>query len=104
MADRHGLTPSLKKRLKGESHRLRPLVVVGHAGLTDAVVSQVRRVLKTNELIKVRIEGDDRDAVQALAEELAVKTDAALVTRIGKVAVLYREKEEEGGNGHGRGQ
>jgi putative YhbY family RNA-binding protein len=89
------LDKSLVKKLLGRSHRLKPAVVVGHAGLSDAVIEQVKRILQTHDLIKVRIELDSRDEVQAAAEEVAQKSEAALVNRIGKVAVLYRPLEEK---------
>lgn len=92
MADTNELSPSVRKQLLGRSHRLDPVVVVGHAGLSEAVIEQIKHVLKTNDLIKVRIQAEDREAVQAVAREIAVKTDAALVTKIGKIAVLYKAK------------
>lgn len=97
MANKDKLSSSQRKQLLGRSHRLSPVLVVGHAGLSEAVIKQVKHVLKTHDLIKVRIEAEDRKAVQAAAEELAMKTDAALVAKIGKIAVLYRamEKDEE---------
>lgn len=88
------LTPSRRHKLLGESHRLKPAVVVGQAGLSDAVVEQVKRVLARLELIKVRIPLENRDEVQAAAEELASRSQAALVAKIGKIAVLYKPKEE----------
>lgn len=89
------LDKALVKKLIGRSHPLKPAVVVGHAGLSDAVIEQVKRILQTHDLIKVRIELDSRDEVQAAAEQVAQKSEAALVNRIGKVAVLYRPLEEK---------
>lgn len=89
------LDKTLLKKLLRRSHPLKPAAVVGHAGLTDAVIEQVKRIFKTHDLIKVRIERDGRDEVQAAAEQLAQKAQAALVNRIGKVAVLYRPLEDE---------
>lgn len=94
MPEKKTLSPSQRKQLLARSHRLKPVVVIGHAGLTEAVVGQVQHVLKTNDLIKVRIEAEDRKAVQAAAEELAQKAEAILVTKIGKIAVLYKAPQE----------
>jgi RNA-binding protein len=95
MTDKGTITPSQRKKLLGRSHQLNPLLVVGHAGTTDAVISQIKHILKTHDLIKVRIEAEDRQAVQAAAEELATRSEAMLVTKIGKIAVLYKALEED---------
>jgi RNA-binding protein len=91
------LDKALIKKLLGRSHPLKPVVVVGHAAVSDAVIEQVKRVLRTHDLIKVRIEIAGRDEVQAAAEQIAQKSEAALVKRIGKVAVLYRPLEYKAG-------
>ncbi len=88
------LKPIERKKLVGRSHRLKPVAVVGHAGLTEAVVAQVQHIFKSHDLIKVRIDAEDRAAVQAIAEELAAKAEATLVSKIGKIAVLYKAMEE----------
>ena len=38
---------------------------VGNAGPTKAVIAEVDRALAKHELIKVKIQGDDRDTAQA---------------------------------------
>ncbi len=94
MAWNKQLDKALTKKLIGRSHPLKPAVVVGHAGLSEPVLEQVRRVLRTHDLVKVRIEMDDRTQVQAAAEQLATRTESTLVNRIGKVALLYKPLEE----------
>ena len=59
MAWNKELDKALAKKLIGRSHPLKPAVVVGHAGLSDAVIEQVKRILQTHDLIKVRIELDE---------------------------------------------
>jgi len=57
-------------------------------------VDEVIAALEHHELIKVKIAAEDRDAREALARELASRTDAALVQRIGHVVILYRPSIE----------
>ncbi len=95
MAWNKDLDKTLTKSLLSRSHRLKPMAFVGQAGLTEAVIGQVRRIFKTHDLVKVRVELDDRTEVQSAAEQLAAATDSTLVNRIGKVALLYRPIEEE---------
>jgi RNA-binding protein YhbY len=56
------------------------------------VIAETKKSLQSHELIKVRIEADDR---KAAAETLAAATDAQIAGTVGKVAILYREREEE---------
>ena len=89
------LTARERSFLKARAHPLEPIVTVGHDGLTEAVLNEVDRALTAHELIKVRIGGDDRDARIALGDEAAVRTDAAVVDRVGKVVILWRARPAE---------
>ncbi len=84
------LTEKQRRHLKGLAHPLKPVILMGNAGLSDAVVAETDRALGDHELIKVRLPGQSReDRDQALAL-LAERTSSVMVTRIGHVAVLYR--------------
>jgi RNA-binding protein len=84
------LSERQRRHLRGLAHRLKPVVRLGSAGLTDAVVRETARALEDHELIKVKTTGGDRSARDALLATLAQHTASALVQRIGNVAVLYR--------------
>jgi RNA-binding protein len=87
------LTEKQRRRLKQLAHPLKPVVLLGNAGLTAAVIAETRRALHDHELIKVRLPGLDREARDAALATLARDTDSVMVTRIGHVAVLYRPHE-----------
>ena len=89
------LTAKQRRYLKGLAHPLAPVVRVGKAGATASVVAETKKSLASHELIKVRIEVDDGDERRAIAEKLASETDSHLAGTIGKIAILYREREEE---------
>lgn len=89
------LTTNQRQYLRGLAHPLSPIVRVGKAGVTEAVVAETRKSLASHELIKVRIEVDAGAARKELAARLAEATDAQLAGTIGKVAILYRERDEE---------
>ena len=84
-----------RARLKARAHSLEPVVQVGHAGLTDAVMAEVDRAVTAHELIQVRMAVTERAEREALGEELCSRTDAAAVQRVGKVIVLWRPRREE---------
>jgi RNA-binding protein len=84
------LTERQRRHLRGLAHPLKPVIRIGNAGLTPALSAETARALEDHELIKVKGSGGDREARDALFAALAVQTGAALVHRIGNVAVLYR--------------
>ena len=88
------LTPRQRAGLKARAHALEPRVQVGHAGLSEAVVSEIERALTAHELIKVKILAD-RDARDRIADAICERTGAATVQQVGKVAVLWRPKPDE---------
>ena len=89
------LTDTQRRFLRGRAHALKPVIQIGGAGLTDAVVRETERALHDHELIKVRFRSPERTARDASFGELAARTGSALVDRIGHVAVLYRPRESE---------
>ena len=88
------LTPRERAHLKGRAHTLEPIVHVGQGGLSDAVMVELERALAAHGLIKVKINGTDREARQAIAEAICSRTDAAAVHRVGKIIVLWRPEDE----------
>jgi RNA-binding protein len=89
------LTPKQKQFLKGLAHPLSPLVRIGKGGLTDAVIAETKNALEAHELIKVRIEVDESATRKELATRLAEAANAHLAGTIGKIAMLYRAREEK---------
>jgi RNA-binding protein len=89
------LTTKQRAYLRGLAHPLAPIVRVGKAGVTDGVLAETRKALESHELIKVRIEVDEGAERRQLAGRLASETDAHLAGTIGKIAILYRERDEE---------
>jgi len=84
------LSEKQRRHLKGLAHPLKPVILMGNAGLTDAVVAETRRALTDHELIKVRLPGLEREDRDAALHALAERTESTMVTRIGHVAVLYK--------------
>jgi len=89
------LTPKQKQFLKGLAHPLSPVVRIGKAGLTPAVINEAKNSLEAHELIKVRIDADDAATRTSIAEGLARAADASIASTIGKLAILYRARQEK---------
>ncbi len=88
------LSPAQHRFLKAKAHALHPVVMVGDSGLTEAVVREADRSLKSHELIKVKVASDDRRAREGIMEQLCAALEAAPVQHIGKILVLYRPAEK----------
>lgn len=86
------LTSAERKRLLPRCSRLKPVVMVGNAGVTDAVLAELDRALLAHELVKVRVNAAEREERRSLAERLVSATGSDLVQAIGHVVVLYRER------------
>ncbi len=89
------LSEAQKKHLRGLGHKLKPLVMVGEAGLTDAVYAEFESTLDHHELVKVRVRVGDRDARDATIHAMCERAGAELVQRVGNVALLYRQNPEK---------
>lgn len=68
--------------------------MIGEAGLTPAVLHEIDLALKSLELIKIRVLGDDRRAREALIERICAALDASPVQHIGKILVVFRPRPE----------
>ena len=89
------LTESQKKHLRGLGHTLKPVVLVGNAGLTSAVVREIGLALDAHELTKVRVRSGDRDARDAAIASMCEQTGALLVQKIGNTALIYRRNPDQ---------
>src|SRR5512142_942676 len=89
------LTAKQRQFLKGLAHPLAPVVRVGRGGVSDAVIEETKKSLLAHELIKVRFVAEDSTAREALAEKLAAAADAEVAGSVGKVAILYRARDEK---------
>ena len=80
--------------LRGRAHALKPIIQVGQKALNPGVIAETSRALKDHELIKLRVQGMDRDTRNATLAELVSATDSVLVARIGHVAVIFRANKK----------
>lgn len=84
------ITEKQRRWLKRQVHHLKPVVLLGQAGLTDRVLAEIAGALAHHELIKVKVNAGDRALRDALVEEITARTGSDLVDRIGNMAAFYR--------------
>jgi RNA-binding protein len=86
------LTTADRKELKAIAHHLSPLVIIGDAGLTPGVMKEIGVALKSHALIKIRVNGDDRQARLDILEQITIELKCGSVQTIGKLLVVYKPK------------
>ena len=84
------LTIAERKAHRADAHHLDPVVMVGNDGLTPAVIRETDAALNAHGLIKIRVQGDDREAREAIYQRLCDELGAAPIQHIGKLLVLWR--------------
>lgn len=89
------LTPAQRRDFRARAHHLSPVVTIAGNGLTPTVVAEIDRSLQAHELIKVRVQGAERDQRDALMTELCASLDAAAVQHIGNILIVWRQRRDE---------
>jgi RNA-binding protein len=89
------LTEQQKRAFRARGHGLKPVVSIGNAGLSAAVIREIDLSLAHHELMKLRIGSADRDARRKLIDAVCKACRAELVQAIGHIALLYRENQDQ---------
>ena len=84
------LTAKQKRFLRARAHNLKPIVTIGNAGLTPAVLEEISNSIEHHELMKVKLGAMDKAAKIALVEQICDQTQSQSVYLIGHVATIYR--------------
>ncbi len=83
---------TLKRELKARAQSLDAVLKVGHAGVSDAFLKSLGDALDHHALVKVRFT-DFKEEKKRLSVEIAERSGAELIARVGNVAVYYRSTQ-----------
>lgn len=85
------LTPKQRQYLKAEAHHLKPVVHIGKAGLTPALVAELDVMLDSLELVKVKINQNSFEDKQTVIDGLCAKLeDLQHVWTVGHTMLFFR--------------
>ena len=84
------VSPAQRADLRSQAHALKPVVLIGAEGLTDAVLAEIKVHLAAHELIKIRVFGDEREERLAIYEAICDTLSAAPIQHIGKLLVIWK--------------
>jgi len=79
------------KELKTRAHMLKPIIMIGQAGLTEAVLKEIEIALDIHELLKIKVRAE-RDERKEIFQQICIDTKAEKIQSIGQVIVIYRKK------------
>ena len=96
------LTSGERRALRARAHHLRPVVKIGDAGLTAALVREIDVNLTSHELIKIRVAEDDRLRRGQILGEICRVLDASPVQHVGKILVIFRPAPKRHGEAAAR--
>jgi RNA-binding protein len=88
------LTNRQLRHLRGLTHHLKPVVMVGDKGLSENVMTEIETALNCHELIKIKLRSD-RETRSAWADEIVSSFGAEPVHSIGQVACFFRRNSKK---------
>jgi RNA-binding protein len=91
------LSERQRKYLRGMGHALSPVLLIGTAGVTPAVIAEAKRALADHELIKVKFRSAERGERDAGLSQLATATESTMLQRVGHTALYYKRRIDRPG-------
>jgi RNA-binding protein len=82
------------RKLRATAHNLNPVVMIGQAGLTAAVLAEIDGALNAHELIKIKIRAEKEERIQ-ISQQICAESGAELVQNIGQITVVYRKNPDK---------
>jgi RNA-binding protein YhbY len=83
----------LRRSLSAAGNTLKAAIAIAGGDLSESVIKHVQTAFGDEQLMKVRVHGDDRVECQLVGEQLAEKVPCEVVSVRGRVLLLYRAKE-----------
>lgn len=88
------LTGAQRTYLRGRGQTLAPALKLGKSGLTPTFFAELQKLLRSDELVKLRFLGVERDERAALCEQIADEGRCLCVGSVGHTALFYRQHPE----------
>ena len=89
------LTGAQKTFLRSLGQKMEATVKVGKEGLSQPFFTELQKLLRAHELVKLRfVGGADRDERAALCEKIADEGRCVCVGAVGHTALFYRQHPE----------
>lgn len=85
------LNPKQRQFLKAEAHALKPVVQIGKAGVTPALVAELDIMMDSLELVKIKLNQNTFEAEKTVIDALCAKVEGLEhVWTVGHTMLFYR--------------
>jgi len=88
------MTSKQRAFFRAQAQTLSPIVMVGHEGVSEAVINALNEALECHELVKVKFQ-DFKEETKELSIQLESETNSTLIATTGFTAVFYRKSEKK---------
>lgn len=88
------LSGAQKSYLRGVGQTLEAGLKAGRSGLTPEFFTELQKLLRTHELVKLRFVGADRDERAALCIQIADQGRCVFISAVGHTALFYRQNPD----------
>ena len=65
---------------------------IGKAGINENVIEEIKRQLKSNEVVKLRFAKGIANEKESLLDSIVTETKSKLIDLRGNVAIIYKKK------------
>ena len=83
----------LKLKLKKLAQQLKPVVIIGQKGLTEAVINEVDIALKAHECIKIKISGWEKKDKTTMINTICQQLQGEFIHSVGNMFIIFRNKK-----------
>lgn len=90
------MPPRTMKDIKRVGHGLRPTVHMGKEGMTDTLIDEIAKQVKTRKVVKVRLLPSVEEDRKQVANELADRSGSVLIEVVGHTVLLCDRKYLQG--------
>ena len=84
-----------RAKLRGIAQKLEPTVLIGKAGLEQAIFDEIVNVLEKHEIAKIRLLPNSGLDTKTAMQEICKNIFAEPVQQIGNVVVIYRKSSKK---------
>lgn len=90
------ITAGMKRRIKNEFSREKPTVWVGKKQVSQELIGEIKKQLKSREVVKIKIlkSALGEEKTREIASTIAEQTEAALIEVRGHTFILYKHQQK----------
>ncbi|MGI5828977.1 MAG: YhbY family RNA-binding protein [Bradymonadia bacterium] len=88
-------TGAQRRQLRALAHDYKPVVLVGHGGVSPSLIDALAQALYDHELVKVKVLNNFEGEIEDVAQDLAIGTNSALVQKLGRILLFYRQNPDD---------